>query len=324
EGQSAAAPSGLAGREEEPDWEEARVSGQQEAENVPGAGRPERQRPAGNWRDEEGLAEDDGFEEGPEFDGSPRGPEPAGPVGGQPPEEEAEGQGAGGSQVGAGPVEREGPTSAQQDSAEALLAPEKSLGLRQTEPEVHTPGLEPQPQPPPQTHGSSQRELQDQLESVQQENASLRSVLSMLNQEKSELARSMMAMQEKELSTSRLATNLQHEVESLRTSTVVVDDSGKQSYCIMEASLHERVSAAENDAEMARAQLATLLEKFKRVDRDNQMMADEIHVFREEIGRLRQCHPAHRSYQTKFATLALVFVLGVFYYWFLSEDYVTP
>ncbi|XP_078064580.1 uncharacterized protein LOC144490745, partial [Mustelus asterias] len=143
--------------------------------------------------------------------------------------------------------------------------------------------------------------FQELLSDLQQENQNLRTLCLTLTREKTHLARTVLEMREKlkgqgERSpgvylggSSQENLSLKLQLDALREDKRQGLKTGKAPQKIRDMTLEERAQIAEQEATQAEAQLIALRERYNRIERDNQVMADEIHNFREEVGRLRQC-----------------------------------
>ncbi|XP_059813596.1 uncharacterized protein LOC132385500 [Hypanus sabinus] len=154
------------------------------------------------------------------------------------------------------------------------------------------------------------------VSTLHQENGELRSLKMELSREISNLSRSMQVMEMQLQSTSAENVNLKNQLEALRK-TKTEPSQTETGY--LEESMADRVLIAEQEAQCAKAQLALLRERYDRIERDNRMMADEIHRFREQIGRLQQSPIQRSTSRSRYVTVGLSFLLGVAYFWFYLD-----
>ncbi|XP_067833766.1 desmoplakin-like, partial [Heptranchias perlo] len=143
---------------------------------------------------------------------------------------------------------------------------------------------------PRRVQADSQRQLQLQglLDNLERENRDLQMLCGVLKQEKSELAWTVKELQGQLQSSSQERLSLKSQLDHLGEDETGGGSRRKLSGRALDLAVIERAQKADQEAALAKAQLIAVLEKYDRVEKDNQSMADEIHHFREEIGRLRQ------------------------------------
>ncbi|XP_072344054.1 uncharacterized protein [Scyliorhinus torazame] len=134
-----------------------------------------------------------------------------------------------------------------------------------------------------------EQRFQELLNDLQKENENLRTLCLTLTREKSHLARTVLELGNKVQSSSQENLSIKLQLDALRDDKRRGLHEGEQRQNIHDMTMEERAQIAEQEATQVKAELYTLNERFKRITRDNQVMADEIHFFREEVGRLRQC-----------------------------------
>ncbi|XP_062891256.1 uncharacterized protein LOC134338966 [Mobula hypostoma] len=154
------------------------------------------------------------------------------------------------------------------------------------------------------------------VSTLQQENGELRALQMELSREKSNLSRSMQVMELQLQSTSEENVKLKSQLEALQKTRA---EPSQTETGYLEESVAGRVLIAEQEAQCAKAQLALLRERYDRIERDNRMMADEIHRFREQIGRLQQSPMQRSTSRSRYVTVGLSFLLGLAYFWFYLD-----
>ncbi|XP_069769232.1 uncharacterized protein [Narcine bancroftii] len=154
------------------------------------------------------------------------------------------------------------------------------------------------------------------LDSLQKENAKLRSLQTELFHERSNLSHSMQEMGRELQSSSAENMRLRRQVEDFQRRGR--DSDVGQHVSPLAGTDRERT--AEEEARLAKAQLSLLLEKYDRIERDNQAMADEIHHFREEIGRLQQCSVQASGARSRYIAMGISILLGLAYIWIYLDD----
>ncbi|XP_078393410.1 uncharacterized protein LOC144677018, partial [Cetorhinus maximus] len=164
--------------------------------------------------------------------------------------------------------------------------------------------------------------FQELLNDLQRENENLRTLCVTLTREKAHLARTVLEMRKKVQSSSQEELTLKLQLDAIREDRRRGVEMGQVSRNLQGLSLEERAQVAEQEAALAKAQLFSLRERFYRIERENQGMADEIHHFREEIGRLRQCssqNPRCRS-RSQVKLMGAIFMFSLLCYWYLTKD----